>query len=64
VIAGDKATVEDLGSKNGTFVRGRPVERATPLADGDEIRLGAVPLKLKVLAEPGSTSTKSRTRRR
>ena len=64
VIAGDKATVEDLGSKNGTYVRGRPVEGSTPLADGDEIRLGAVPMKLRVLAEPGSTSTKSRARRR
>ena len=64
VIAGDKATIEDLGSKNGTYVRGRPVEGATPLADGDEIRLGAVPMKLRVLAEPGSTSTKSRARRR
>ena len=64
VIAGDKATVEDLGSKNGTYVRGRAVERPTPVADGDEIRLGAVPMKLRVLAEPGSTSTKSRARRR
>ena len=64
VIAGDKATLEDLGSKNGTYLRGRLLERATPVTDGDEIRLGAVPLKLKALAEPGSTSTKSRTRRR
>lgn len=64
VIAGAKATLEDLGSKNGTYLRGRLVERAIPVADGDEIRLGAVPLKLKVLAEPGSTSTRSRARRR
>ena len=61
-VAGDKATLEDLGSKNGTYLGGRPVEGATPLGDGDEIRLGSVQLKVKVLAEPGSTSTRSRVR--
>src|SRR6476659_3117447 len=37
VIAGDDASLEDLGSKNGTFLRGDPVRGTTPLADGDEI---------------------------
>lgn len=34
---GDHYTLTDLGSKNGTFVNGTPVHRATVLRDGDEI---------------------------
>lgn len=63
VIAGETAIVEDLGSKNGTYLRGQRVEAASQLADGDEIRLGSVPLTLRVLAKPGSTATKSRAPR-
>ncbi|SDF52507.1 FHA domain-containing protein [Blastococcus fimeti] len=39
VLDGDVATVEDLGSTNGTLVNGRRVSRQ-PLADGDVIRIG------------------------
>ena len=31
----------DTGSRNGTFVNGQRVERATPLRDGDELMFGA-----------------------
>jgi hypothetical protein len=62
-IAGETATIEDLGSKNGTFLRGKRIEAAIPLSDGDEIRLGSVPLTLRVLSAPGSTATRSRARR-
>jgi DNA-binding winged helix-turn-helix (wHTH) protein len=34
------ATLEDLGSKNGTLLNGRPLAAPAPLADGDEIGLG------------------------
>jgi len=34
------ATIEDLGSKNGTWIATRRIERATPLHDGDEIVFG------------------------
>jgi pSer/pThr/pTyr-binding forkhead associated (FHA) protein len=34
------AFLEDLGSKNGTFVGGRLVEGRVSLAEGDEIHLG------------------------
>ena len=40
VVASDKATLEDLGSKNGTYLREQKVTTATPLADGDLFRLG------------------------
>lgn len=41
-IDGDHATVEDLASKNGTWVGPVRVSTATPLADGMELRLGSV----------------------
>lgn len=34
------ATIEDLDSTNGTLVRGRPIDGAVRLRDGDEVRLG------------------------
>jgi ABC-type multidrug transport system ATPase subunit len=33
--------LEDLGSRNGTFLNGQPVKDPQVLADGDEIRLGS-----------------------
>src|SRR5919106_4209265 len=41
-IAGDRATIEDLGSKNGTFVGDRRVTSTTILGDGDVITVGSV----------------------
>jgi DNA-binding winged helix-turn-helix (wHTH) protein len=52
-----QATIEDLGSKNGTFVGGRKVTAATPLADGDQIRLGSVVLTFRIPPPPASTDT-------
>jgi DNA-binding winged helix-turn-helix (wHTH) protein len=43
-ITGDGATIEDLESKNGTFVGDRRLGSATRLADGDSIRIGSVRL--------------------
>jgi hypothetical protein len=39
--------VEDLGSTNGTFVNGSPVEGTAPAAFGDELQLGNVRLRLE-----------------
>jgi DNA-binding winged helix-turn-helix (wHTH) protein len=41
-IRDDQATVADLESKNGTFVRGERVTSATTVRDGDHIRVGPV----------------------
>ena len=57
VVSGDKVTIEDLGSKNGTHVRGRKVKTAAPLHDGDPIRLGSVPLVLRRFEAGGTTET-------
>ena len=58
-VTAGSATIEDLGSKNGTFVSDRRVHSATPLADGDVIRIGAVSVTFKVLAAWGSTHTET-----
>ena len=47
LISGDDASLEDLGSKNGTFLRGDQVQGAMPLADGDEIRIGTAVMTLR-----------------
>jgi len=56
-IAGDRVTVEDLQSKNGTFLGGKKLESPTSLSDGDELKLGSVALKFRVFPLSGSTAT-------
>jgi DNA-binding winged helix-turn-helix (wHTH) protein len=41
MVKGTAATVEDLGSTNGTFVKGQRITAPVTLSDGDEIRLGS-----------------------
>ncbi len=57
IVSGDKASLEDLGSKNGSFVRGRRVKTSTALRDGDALRLGSVPLVLRRFESGGTTET-------
>jgi DNA-binding winged helix-turn-helix (wHTH) protein len=56
-IAAGRATIADLGSKNGTFVGEERVEGSRLLGDGDTIAVGSVKLALKVLQTPSSTET-------
>ena len=49
-VCGRDVRVEDLGSKNGTFVGGQPVTTARRLEDGDEIRVGPVALRFTAAA--------------
>ena len=60
VVAHDVATLEDLGSKNGTHVNGRPIAAASRLSDGDEINLGAVTLTFRVASLLSPTETVTR----
>lgn len=39
--------VEDLGSTNGTFVNGSPIDGVAPVGFGDEIQIGNVRLRLE-----------------
>jgi DNA-binding winged helix-turn-helix (wHTH) protein len=57
VIEGDVAVLEDLGSKNGTFVHGQAVKAPVRLADGDEIGIGAFQLTFRILSNDGVTAT-------
>jgi DNA-binding winged helix-turn-helix (wHTH) protein len=56
-IVDGEATIEDLGSKNGTRVSGVRISGAHPLADGDEIRIGSVTLTFRTFPLSGSTAT-------
>ena len=47
VVVSGHATLEDLGSKNGTYVRRERITSAS-LADGDEIQLGKASLTFRI----------------
>jgi DNA-binding winged helix-turn-helix (wHTH) protein len=49
------ATIDDLGSKNGTYVCGQRIAAPVPLHDGDEVRVGSVMLQFR--QPPGRRST-------
>src|SRR5262245_31624361 len=55
VVSGRTATVEDLGSRNGTFVRGEKVTAPVPITDGDEIRVGSIVLRYRVNSGQATT---------
>jgi hypothetical protein len=40
-VSQDTLTIEDLGSRNGVLVGGKPVKKVVELADGDRIRIGS-----------------------
>ena len=56
-IVGEEATLEDLGSKNGTFVADRRLDSRTRLVDGDVIRVASVQLTFSAVRTRGSTRT-------
>jgi DNA-binding winged helix-turn-helix (wHTH) protein len=56
-VRGGMAVLEDLQSRNGTFVGGRRIESPVELHDGDIIGLGPVTLTFQKLTSPGSTAS-------
>jgi DNA-binding winged helix-turn-helix (wHTH) protein len=56
-IAADAATIEDLDSKNGTFVGGRRIHSATVIVDGDVVTLGKLRLIFRRIANASTTLT-------
>jgi DNA-binding winged helix-turn-helix (wHTH) protein len=57
LVEGLRATLEDLGSKNGTLVNGERISGSRGLHDGDAVRLGEVLLLFRSLPFDLSTST-------
>ena len=47
--------IEDLGSRNGTFVNGRRIEGATKVGGGDSLRLGRSVFAIEVAARSAET---------
>lgn len=58
-VTPEGATIADLGSKNGTHLRGERLAAPAPLADGDEVRLGSVVVRFRMPRAIGSTVTKT-----
>jgi DNA-binding winged helix-turn-helix (wHTH) protein len=60
LVGGDGALLEDLGSKNGTFLRGQRIGEPRALDDGDEICVGEVVMTFRFMRGSSSTETASR----
>lgn len=58
LVSRGEATLEDLGSKNGTYLQNRRITSAR-LSDGDEIRLGKASLTFRIGPPLGATETVS-----
>src|SRR5688572_7523847 len=56
-IAAARAAIEDLGSKNGTFVGDRRIDGSMAIGHGDVITIGSVKLTVTALRMPSSTET-------
>jgi DNA-binding winged helix-turn-helix (wHTH) protein len=56
-VSGGRAILEDLESKNGSFVGGARLTVPTVLASGDEIRIGPFALMFRINLGTGSTET-------
>jgi DNA-binding winged helix-turn-helix (wHTH) protein len=56
-VAPEQVLIEDLGSKNGTYVQDQRVRAAIPLSDGDRVRFGSIELTFRQFVMPDSTRT-------
>ena len=57
VVGADGPLLEDLGSKNGTWLRGRRIEAAERLKDRDDLRIGSVPMTFRAFPAGAPTQT-------
>jgi len=60
-VTGTGATLEDLGSKNGTYLKGRLVERALALSDGDQFIVGPAVFVFRASGKTETTETATRS---
>ena len=57
VVSDSGATLEDLGSKNGTFLSGRRLRVPARLSDGDVLKIGPASMTFRAFGRPGSTAS-------
>jgi predicted component of type VI protein secretion system len=53
---GDQVLVQDLQSRNGTFVNGKRASSPLPVDNGDELRLGPCAFRVSILCDSGELS--------
>jgi DNA-binding winged helix-turn-helix (wHTH) protein len=58
-VSATEATIEDMGSKNGTFVGGERITSRRALSDGDEISVGPARMMFRYQAANDSTASDS-----
>jgi pSer/pThr/pTyr-binding forkhead associated (FHA) protein len=58
-IRSARAVLEDLKSRNGTFLDGKRIDTPTEIRDGAVIGLGPIMLTFRVLSAPASTQPMS-----
>ena len=54
-VSGLSAQLEDLGSRNGTVLKGERLQRPAPLADGDKITIGGFTLTFRAALDAAAT---------
>lgn len=59
VVDGGTATIEDLGSRNGTHVNGKRIDAPTRLASGDKIKIGSASLVFRSFRGLGTTQSEA-----
>jgi DNA-binding winged helix-turn-helix (wHTH) protein len=57
LLEDDDVFLEDLGSKNGTFLRGERISARAPLSDGDNVCLGSEWIAVRIRRGAPSTKT-------
>ena len=57
VVSPDGVEVEDLGSKNGTWVAGERIRGTAALTDGTTVRLGSETLRFEIVIDERPTKT-------
>ena len=60
----DSFFVEDLGSVNGTYLNGNRLKTSTPLADGDQLKIGDFVLAFHREALPAPVEPEAKIRRK
>src|SRR5439155_26567544 len=56
-VTGHEVSIEDLGSKNGTWVAGERIHDIVPLADGASFRLGSETVRFELTIDERPTKT-------